>query len=71
MEARIIRTLVSLGVPGVALGMFYLLLRPFNFQFSPIERTWAAIIAILFASRGWNNLVRSLQVGPRQDGQQS
>jgi hypothetical protein len=39
---------VALGVPGVALGMFYLLLRTFNFQFSSIDPTWAAIIAIFF-----------------------
>jgi hypothetical protein len=48
MESRLIRSLVSLGVPGVALGIFYLLLRRFNFQFSTIDPFWAAIIAILF-----------------------
>jgi len=35
-------------VPGVALGVFYLLLRSFNFRFSEIEPTWAAIIAVIF-----------------------
>ncbi|MCK4831021.1 hypothetical protein KA005_85715 [bacterium] len=48
MESKIIKTLVVLGVPGVALGVFYLLLRQFNFQFDIISPSWAAIIAILF-----------------------
>jgi hypothetical protein len=48
MEISIIETLVVLGVPGVALGVFYLLLRSFGFKFSTISSTWAAIIAIVF-----------------------
>jgi hypothetical protein len=48
MESRILKSLIVLGVPGVALGVFYLLLRSFNFRFGEIERTWAAIIAIIF-----------------------
>lgn len=48
MEPRLIRALVSLGVPGVALGIFYLILRAFDFHFEPIESTWAAAIVILF-----------------------
>lgn len=48
MESRLLRSLVVLGVPGVALGVFYLLLRAFNFQFAQIEPISAAIIAILF-----------------------
>ena len=48
MESRILRTLVTLGVPGVALGVFYLLLRGFGFKFSVITPTWAAIIAVIF-----------------------
>jgi hypothetical protein len=37
-----------LGVPGVALGVFYLLLSRFDFAFGEIDPTWAAIIAIIF-----------------------
>jgi hypothetical protein len=48
MEARILRTLAALGVPGVALGVFYLLLRQFGFQFSTIDPVASAGIAILF-----------------------
>jgi hypothetical protein len=48
METRLIRSLAVLGVPGVALGLFYLLLRTFNFQFAQIGPTWGAVIAILF-----------------------
>ena len=46
--AKIFKALVVLGVPGVALGVFYLLLRGFGFQFETIDATWAAIIAIIF-----------------------
>ncbi|MCA9968066.1 MAG: hypothetical protein KC423_27660 [Anaerolineales bacterium] len=48
MESNIIKTLVVLGIPGVALGVFYLLLRGFGFQFETIDPTWAAVIAIIF-----------------------
>lgn len=48
METKVIRSLVVLGVPGVALGIFFLLLRTFNFQFSQISNGWSAAIAILF-----------------------
>ncbi len=48
MEVSIIRALVVLGVPGVALGIFYLLLRSFNFQFAKVGPEWTAIVAILF-----------------------
>ena len=48
MEPRSSRSLVVLGVPGAALGVMYLLLRRFNFQFSTVDPTWTAIIVILF-----------------------
>lgn len=48
MEVNIIRTLVALGVPGVALGIFYLLLRSFKFRFAQVSPEWTAIVAILF-----------------------
>ena len=48
MEVKFIRALVTLGVPGVALGIFYLLLRSFNFQFSQIGPASTAGIAIIF-----------------------
>jgi hypothetical protein len=48
METKFIRALVILGVPGVALGVFYLLLRTFNFQFSQIDSTTTGFLAVLF-----------------------
>ena len=48
MESRVLRTVATLGVPGVALGVFYLLLRGFGFDFAQIDRVWAAAIAIIF-----------------------
>ncbi len=48
MEMKFIRPLIALGVPGVALGVFYLLLRSFNFRFSEIDGTWSAAIAVIF-----------------------
>ena len=60
METKFIRVLVALGVPGVALGIFYLLLRGFGFQFETISPTWAAIIAIIFlVIVGGSNLICS------------
>ena len=48
METKLIRVLAVLGVPGVALGIFYLILKKFNFEFEKIGEFWSAIIAILF-----------------------
>jgi len=48
MEAKILKSLAVLGVPGVALGLFYLLFRTFNFRFGVIGPTGAAIIAVIF-----------------------
>jgi hypothetical protein len=48
IEAQLLRGLTVLGVPGVALGVFYLLLRSFNFDFAQISGGWSALIAVLF-----------------------
>lgn len=48
MESRILRILVSLGIPGVALGILYLLFRQFHFEFETIPAVYAAWIAALF-----------------------
>jgi hypothetical protein len=47
MESRILKALVTLGVPCVALGVFYLLLTSFGFQFHEIGQPWAAVVAII------------------------
>jgi hypothetical protein len=48
METKFIKTLITLGIPGVALGIFYLLLRQFGFRFGEIGSIASATIAILF-----------------------
>lgn len=48
MDSKFIKPLVTLGVPGVALGIFYLLLKSFNFEFSAVDSTWTVVIVILF-----------------------
>lgn len=47
-STTLINNLVALGVPGVVLGVFYLLLNRFGFKFREISSNWAAVIAILF-----------------------
>lgn len=48
MEGKIIKSLVVLGVPGVTLGVFYLLLKKFNFEFEKVSQFHSALIAIIF-----------------------
>ncbi len=48
METRILRLLVSLGVPGVALGIFYLLFRSFKWEFAQVPAVWVGPIVVLF-----------------------
>lgn len=48
MENKLIKILIALGVPGVALGIFYLLLRGFEFKFTQIDANMTAYIIILF-----------------------
>ena len=48
METKLIKSLVGLGVPGVSLGVFYLLLRSLNFKFSTVGPVWTAVIVIIF-----------------------
>ncbi|WP_434361292.1 cell envelope integrity protein CreD [Parasalinivibrio latis] len=48
MESRILKIVVKLGVPGLALGIFYLLLNSWGFTFSIIGPTASAAIAALF-----------------------
>jgi hypothetical protein len=47
-ETKLIKVLTVLGVPGVALGVFYLLLKDFSFSFSEVPPSLSALIAILF-----------------------
>lgn len=48
MEAKIWRLLVSLGVPGVALGVFLILFESVGENLGPIPSEWVGPIAIIF-----------------------
>lgn len=48
MEHKILRIATVLGVPGLALGVMYLLLRSFGFSFSTIDPLMSGAIAIIF-----------------------
>jgi hypothetical protein len=45
---RILKIVAALGVPGLALYVFYLLMDRFGFKFETIGPTLAGVIAILF-----------------------
>lgn len=47
-EIEVFNILVSLGVPGVALGILYFLFRKFSFSFPPVQKRWVGPIVILF-----------------------
>lgn len=67
MDIEIIDSLIFLGVPGVSLGIFYLLLREFGFKFDTINSTWAAIIAIIFLLVTGGVTFYGLQQPPSQE----
>lgn len=48
MEPEIWKIFVSLGVPGLALGVLYMLFRQFNWQFPQVPRSWVGPIVVLF-----------------------
>ena len=48
VDSKFIRPLIALGVPGVALGIFYLLYNRFDFKLSQIDATWTVVVIITF-----------------------
>jgi hypothetical protein len=48
MDEKILRVATVLGVPGFALGVMYLLLRSFDFDFSTINPIMSGAIAMTF-----------------------
>ena len=42
------KVFVSLGVPGLALGVFYMLFRTFSFDFPAVPSKWVGPIIVLF-----------------------
>lgn len=47
-QVELWKVFTSLGVPGLALGVFYMLFRKFEWQFSKVPRAWVGPIVILF-----------------------
>jgi hypothetical protein len=47
-EIDLWKVFVSLGIPGLALGIFYMLFRQFRFNFPEIPRSWIGPIVVLF-----------------------
>ena len=48
MESKLFKVFASLGVPGLALGVFYMLFRVFDWQFPIVPTIWVGPIIILF-----------------------
>lgn len=48
MDERALKILVTLGVPGLALGVFFGLYNKFGFTFAPVPANWTGPIAIVF-----------------------
>jgi uncharacterized protein (DUF608 family) len=48
METKLFKILVSLGVPGVGLGVFFLLFNRFEWSFEQIPSEWAGPIVVVF-----------------------
>jgi len=46
-EVAIWKVFVSLGVPGVALGVFYMLFRKFHWTFPAVPKSWVGPIIVL------------------------
>ncbi|MDP2876244.1 MAG: hypothetical protein Q8O00_08675, partial [Holophaga sp.] len=48
MELKYVKPLIALGVPGVSLGIFYLLYHKFDFSFSQVPPILTGAIVIVF-----------------------
>ena len=48
MESKLFKMFVSLGVPGLALGVFYMLFKKFDWNFTNVPPEWVGPIIILF-----------------------
>ena len=47
-EIKLWKVFVSLGVPGLALGVFYMLMNRFGWETERISAAWSAALAVLF-----------------------
>jgi hypothetical protein len=48
IENKIWKIFASLGIPGLALGVFYMLFRTFNWRFPEVPSGWVGPIIVLF-----------------------
>jgi hypothetical protein len=48
MESNILKIVVSLGVPGLALWVFFLLFRSFRWRFPPVPTKWVGPVIVIF-----------------------
>jgi hypothetical protein len=48
MDINLWKVFASLGVPGLALGVFYILLRSFKWRFPAVPKVWVGPIIVLF-----------------------
>lgn len=48
MESNILKIVVSLGVPGLALWVFFLLFRSFRWRFPPVPTKWVGPVIVFF-----------------------
>ena len=47
-EIKLWKVFASLGIPGLALGVFFMLFRKFNFPFPEVPAIWMGPIVVLF-----------------------
>jgi hypothetical protein len=48
MESKLFKIFISLGVPGLALGVFYMLFKTFNWTFPIVPANWVGPIIVIF-----------------------
>ena len=48
MNTEIWKIFVSLGVPGLALGIFFMLFKSFKWEFPKVQKKWVGPIIVLF-----------------------
>ena len=48
MKSEIWKIFISLGVPGLALGIFYMLFKSFRWDFPKVHKNWVGPLVVLF-----------------------
>jgi len=71
MDVDIWKIFVSLGVPGLALGIFYMLFKTFKWEFPKVPVKWVAPIIILFMLLTFSIVFYALTLWAPQDTKSS